>query len=83
MLLLPKTNLIQILSLHICMRFDGKCERDKGERQNCPEGFTNKINKCLTSIGKSFHQQLGSGTLLMDRPRVCTEYKNFLSNKDI
>jgi hypothetical protein len=82
-LLSPKRikNLIQILFLHICKRFCGKCERDTGESVHCPEGFN--INKSSTSIGKIFHQQLGSETLLMDRPRLCTECKNFLNNENI
>lgn len=63
------------------MRFCGKCERDTRQGDKCPKGFN--INKSLTSLGKISHQQLGSETLLMDRPRVCTESKNFLSNKDI
>lgn len=63
------------------MRFCGKCERDTREGDNCPKVFN--INKSLTSVGKIYHQQLGSETLLMDRPRVCTESKNFLSNEDI
>jgi len=63
------------------MRFCDKCERDRSEGDNCPQGF-NK-NKRLTSVGKICHQQLGSETLLMDRPRLCTESKNFLSKEDI
>lgn len=61
------------------MRFCGKCERDTREGDNYHKGFN--INKCLTSVGKMCHQQLGSETLLMDRPRVYTESKNFLSDE--
>jgi len=82
-LLSPKRikNLIQILFLHICMRFCVKCERDTREGDNYSKGFNR--NKSLTSVGKIWHQQLGSETLLMDRPRLCTESKNFLSNEGI
>lgn len=63
------------------MRFCGKCEGDTTEGDKCPKEFN--INKSLTSVGKICHQQLGSETLLMDRPRVCTESKNILNNEDI
>jgi hypothetical protein len=64
------------------MRFCGKCERDRREGDNCPKGFN--VNKSFTSVGKICHQQLGSETLLMDRPRECIESKiKILINGDI
>jgi hypothetical protein len=59
--------------MYVCMRFFGKCERDTRKGDNCPKGFN--INKSQTSVGKICHQQLGSETLLMERPRLCTERK--------